>query len=54
MVEGIFKNIKDLEEFIETLEDRFKIKSKQVYYVIEEITKEQFFSKPEHIEILSL
>ena len=53
LVEGIFRNIKELEDFSEMLEEKFKIRSKQVYYVIEEIAREQFFSKPEHLEILT-
>jgi len=54
MVETIFKNIKELEEFLEVLEDRFTIKTKQVYYIIDEISKEKFFSDQIYLEILKI
>ena len=44
MIEGIFKNIKDVEEFIENIEDSYGIKSKEVYYIVDEIIKENFFT----------
>ena len=37
LVEAIFRNIKDLEEFTELLEERFNVRDKQVYYLIEDI-----------------
>lgn len=42
MVEVIFRNMKELEDFIENLEEKFGIQSKQVYYVIDELKKEEF------------
>jgi DNA-binding Lrp family transcriptional regulator len=45
MVEGIFKDIIDVEEFLEILEDKFKIKSKQVYYIVDEIKREGFMTE---------
>ncbi len=48
MVEAIFKNIKELEEFIENIEDVYGIKSKEVFYIIDEIIKENFLT--EHIQ----
>lgn len=53
MIEVIFKNVKNLEEFIEILEERFTIKTKQVFYVIDEIIKEGFFSDQIHLELLN-
>lgn len=46
MIEGIFKHIKDLEDFMETLEEKFPIKSKQVFYIIDEIKREGFMTDP--------
>jgi hypothetical protein len=46
MMEGIFKHIKDLEDFMENLEGRFPIKSKQVFYIIEDIKREGFMADP--------
>jgi len=42
MVEGVFLTLVDLENFIEDLEDRFAIRDKQVYYIIDEIEREKF------------
>jgi len=52
MVEGIFKHIKDAEDFTEKLEERYKIKSKQVYYIIDDIKREDFLSHPELIDVV--
>ena len=45
-IEGIFENIREVEDFIELLEDKFSIKSKQVFYIIDELKKEAFLSNP--------
>ena len=42
MIEGVFKYLADLEAFTEDLEDKFTICQKQVYYVIEDIQREEF------------
>lgn len=49
LIEGIFRNIKDIEDFVEDLELAYKIKAKQVFYIIYEITKEQFFTNPDRV-----
>jgi len=49
MVEVIFRNVKGLEEFLEYLEENYTIKTKQVYYIIDEIIKESFFSNPHRV-----
>ena len=48
-IEAIFRNIKEVEEFIELLDEKFRIKSKQVFYVIDELKKEEFLSNPKII-----
>ena len=42
LLDAIFKQMIDLEEFIEQLEKRFKIKHKEVYFIIDEIKQESF------------
>ena len=44
MIEVIFKHIKDLEDFMEILEEKFFIKSKQVFYIIDEVKREGFMT----------
>jgi DNA-binding Lrp family transcriptional regulator len=50
-VESVFRNMKEIEEFRESL-DKFEIKDKNEFFVIEELKKERFFTRPEHIELL--
>lgn len=47
--EVIFNNIKDLEEFIEAIERKYEILEKNVYFVIDDICREQFLANPELI-----
>ncbi len=42
MVEGIFRNMLELEQFSENLEDKFNIHSKSVYFIIDDIERENF------------
>lgn len=46
LVEAAFPGIKDMEEFLEALECDFKVRSKQVYYIIDELAKEKFMVCP--------
>ena len=54
LVEGIFKNIHDMEMFIERLDEKFDIKEKKVYHVIHNIKQEAFMSSPESMEMLGV
>jgi len=45
MFEAIFRNMKDLEDFIGNLEEKFSIIEKHVYYVIDDIKEEEFLAK---------
>ena len=47
MIEGVFKQIKDMEEFIDTLEQRFKILDKKTFFIIEDLKKEEFMADPQ-------
>lgn len=53
MIEGIFKHVKDMEDFIEKLDERFKLIEKQVYYVIEDIKREGFMADPQLVEMVT-
>ena len=50
-VEAVFKDMKGFEEFSESLE-KFKIKKKKEFLIIEDLKKEEFLTKPEHIKLL--
>ena len=47
MIEGVFKQIKDMEDFLEDLEKRFKILEKKAFYIIEDLKRETFMSNPD-------
>lgn len=51
LVEVIFRGLKELEEFNEAMDEKFRIKSRQVYYIIEDIKKENFLSDPELVKV---
>jgi DNA-binding Lrp family transcriptional regulator len=52
LIEGIFRNINELEEFLECMDDKFNIKSKEVHYIIDDIKREEFMSDPNLIDLL--
>ncbi len=44
MIEGVFRNIKEMEEFLEKIEERFNIEQKEYFYVIDELKRESFMT----------
>jgi len=51
MFEAIFRNMKDLEDFIGNLEEKFSIIEKHVYYVIDDIKEEEFLAKENAVQL---
>ena len=52
LVETIFKDLKEVDEFIEKVDERFKIAEKNVYYIIEDLAREQFMTDPVHLKMI--
>jgi len=52
MFEGIFMNLKEAEDFLEKLDQRFKVENKEVYYIIDDIKKESFMADPNLIDLI--
>jgi DNA-binding Lrp family transcriptional regulator len=52
LLDVIFRNMIELEEFIDCLEKNYKIKHKEVYFIIDEIKQEGFLSDPEGVSLL--
>jgi len=50
-IETVFRDMKGLEEFSESLE-KFRIKKKKEFFIIEDLKREEFLTKPEHIKLL--
>ncbi len=44
LIEVVFKNIRELQNFIDYLETEFKISGKKVNFIIEEVKKERFMT----------
>ncbi|MEM0231409.1 MAG: Lrp/AsnC family transcriptional regulator [Candidatus Woesearchaeota archaeon] len=52
LAEGIFKHIKELEDFCEDMESKFRIQKKDIYYIIEEIKRESFLADAQIVELI--
>ncbi len=48
MVEGIFDNVGEVDNFIEELESRFKVKKIKTFFIVEELKREAFMMGQEH------
>lgn len=46
LVEGIFRNIKELEEFKEEVESQYKVEDTQTMYIVDDIKREDFLANP--------
>lgn len=44
MAEVIFRNVRDLENFFEDIESKFKIEAKTMFYIVEDIIREAFLT----------
>ncbi len=54
LVEVVFRNISDLEEFMEGLDEKFDIKAKEIHYIIDDIKRESFMSNPDTLGLLKI
>jgi len=52
LIDAVFRHVKDSEGFIENLEENFVIKSKEIFYIIDSLKKEDFLNCQEHVEYL--
>lgn len=52
MIEVVFKDITELEGFVDTLEEKFQIIENNVYYIINDIKREGFLSEKNHIGLI--
>lgn len=46
IVEFIFKTVSDMENYLEQMDQKFSIKSKDAHYIIEDLKRECFLSDP--------
>ena len=52
LIDLIFRDMTMAVDFIEDLEERFDIKKKMVFYVIDEVERERFFSESDMIDVV--
>lgn len=50
--EVVFRQISDLDCFIERLEEDFKVRAMKVFYIVEDLKRESFLSEPFSAEML--
>jgi len=53
MIEVVFKNVKDIEDFLEMFESKFTLEDKQIYYIIEDLRKEDFMNNNELRQLIA-
>lgn len=46
LAECVFKDVRQMESFVENVEERFDIKAKMTFFVIEDLKRESFLSDP--------
>ncbi|MDP3918450.1 MAG: Lrp/AsnC family transcriptional regulator [Nanoarchaeota archaeon] len=54
MAEFIFKNMQELEEYLDQVGEKFPIEDQQTYYLLDNIKEENFLSKPHLLAVSSL
>lgn len=52
LIEAVFRNVKEVEDFVEGVEEKVKLKDRKIFYVIEELGREEFMSSPEKERII--
>lgn len=52
LFEAVFRNMMELESFVEGIDERFAIKAKQVYYIIDEVKREGFMAEPVLVKLV--
>ncbi|HIH25617.1 Lrp/AsnC family transcriptional regulator [Candidatus Woesearchaeota archaeon] len=51
MIEAVFRELNEVESFVEELEDKYNVQDKKVYYIIDELKKEAFLSNSEYLKL---
>lgn len=52
LAECVFRSVKELEEFVESLKEGHSIGTAEVYYIVDELKREDFLSDPSYVDIL--
>jgi Lrp/AsnC family transcriptional regulator, leucine-responsive regulatory protein len=52
LIEVLFRDLRELQDFIEKLEN-FNVHERQDYYIVEDIKREEFLANPDMIEMIA-
>lgn len=52
LIDAIFRNIKDLENFVEIMDNKFEIIEKKTYYIVDDLKREEFFSDHNSLDMV--
>ena len=50
IIDTVFRDMKELEDFLEHLESTFKVEKQQVYYILDVLKQEDFLSSPQVVQ----
>jgi len=50
LVDCVFRDLHELERFVEKLEDDFRVRTPEVHYILEELCRESFLADPSIID----
>lgn len=53
LAECVFRTMRDLEDFIERLEQQHDVKAKQVFFVIDDLKREAFLADPQLLDLVN-
>jgi len=51
MIEFVFEHIKDMEDFMELMEQQYNIIAKETFYIIDDIKREEFMANPKLVSM---
>jgi Lrp/AsnC family transcriptional regulator, leucine-responsive regulatory protein len=51
MIEGVFRQVSDMENFLDELENKFRISDRKSFFIIEDLKREAFLCNP-HLAIM--
>lgn len=51
IIEGIFRELKDIDAFLIKLETEYGVVDNYIYYIVDELKREGFMSSPEYVKI---
>ncbi len=52
ILDALFRDMKEMEDFLEYMQERFKVERHQVYYILNILKQEDFLNSKEHVETM--